>query len=70
MGSLSRGDFLNTAAAFGSAATLAQIIPGVWVDSANGEAPGFFESEFGIIDEQCRKVLDKALSKGVDFADL
>ncbi len=42
MGLMSRGDFLNTAAAFGSAATLAQIIPGVWVDSANGEAPGFF----------------------------
>ena len=63
MGFISRGDFLNTA-------TLAQIIPGVWVDSANEAAPGFFESEFGITDGLCQKVLSKALSKGGDFADL
>jgi len=31
---------------------------------------GYFESEFGITDSLCRKVLAKALSKGGDFADL
>ena len=29
-----------------------------------------FETEFGITDFLCRKVLDTALSKGGDFADL
>jgi len=31
---------------------------------------GYFESEFGITDSLCRKVLTEALSKGGDFADL
>jgi len=31
---------------------------------------GYFESEFGITDSLCRKVLAEALSKGGDYADL
>ena len=31
---------------------------------------GYFESEFGITDSLCRRVLAEALSKGGDFADL
>jgi len=33
-------------------------------------APGYFQCEFGITDELCRKVLARALAKGGDFADL
>ncbi|MBN1517453.1 TldD/PmbA family protein [Candidatus Sumerlaeota bacterium] len=44
--------------------------------SSNNEAAhagmtcGFFESSFGVSDALCKKLLDQALSKGGDFADL
>ncbi|WP_339135221.1 MAG: TldD/PmbA family protein [Candidatus Electrothrix sp. GW3-4] len=40
------------------------------MQSANAATPGFFESEFGVHDGLYKKILDKALSKGGDFADL
>ncbi|NQT26875.1 twin-arginine translocation signal domain-containing protein [candidate division KSB1 bacterium] len=70
MGSISRRDFLGTSAALGTAAALSRIIPGALVESAFAGAPGFFESEFGINDALCKKILEIALSKGGDFADL
>ena len=70
MGSMSRRDFLNASVAIGGAATLAHVIPGVWVESAQAKSAGFFESEFGITDDLCKKALEQALSKGGDFADI
>jgi TldD protein len=70
MSSISRRDFLNTSAAIGGAAALTRIIPGARIESAFAAVPGFFENEFGIHDLLCKKVLEMALSKGGDFADL
>ncbi|MBN1466892.1 TldD/PmbA family protein [candidate division KSB1 bacterium] len=67
---MSRRSFLNTSVAVGSAAAISRIIPGAWVQSARAATLGFFESEFGMSDELCKKALDKALSKGGDFADI
>jgi TldD protein len=49
---------------------MVRIFPGVWLESANDLSAGFFESEFGISDGLCKKILNMALSKGGDFADL
>src|SRR4030042_5213019 len=70
MGLMSRRDFLNTSTAVGGALAFTRITPNVWVTPANAETNGFFESEFGINDGLCQKVLARALSKGGDFADL
>jgi TldD protein len=67
---MSRRDFLGNAVALGGAATMLRIVPNVWVAPAHAATPGFFESEFGVNDAICRKALDKALSRGGDFADL
>jgi TldD protein len=37
---------------------------------ARTKKTGYFESEFGITDSLCRRILAEALSKGGDFADL
>ena len=70
MGTISRRNFLNTSAVLGSAAALTRIVPGMRIESAHAAVPGFFESEFGIHESLCKKILEKALSKGGDFADL
>jgi TldD protein len=67
---ISRRDFLGNAAMLGGAATMLRIVPNAWVAPAHAKTPGFFESEFGVNDVICKKALDKALSKGGDFADL
>lgn len=70
MGSMNRRAFLNSSLAIGSAAAFTHIIPGGWIRTANAAPNGFFESEFGINDKLCQKVLEKALAKGGDFADI
>ena len=70
MKKIGRREFLKAAVTAGAAAGFSRIIPGVWLESALAASPGFFESEFGITDSLCKKVLDRALSKGGDFADL
>jgi TldD protein len=70
MKKIGRREFIKMAAAAGVAAGYSSIIPGAWLESALANSPGFFESEFGITESLCRKVLDRALSKGGDFADL
>jgi TldD protein len=66
----SRRSFLKKTATGAGVLALSRIVPGAWVRSANAAKSGYFESEFGINDELCRRVLDQALSKGGDFADL
>jgi hypothetical protein len=64
-----RRSFLQTAACAG-AASFTNLYPGVWLGLPADEAPGYFEREFGITDALCARILDRALSKGGDFADL
>ena len=45
-------------------------MPSSWYAFTNSNKSGYFESEFGITDSLCQKVLAKALAKGGDFADL
>ncbi|MBD3377233.1 twin-arginine translocation signal domain-containing protein [candidate division KSB1 bacterium] len=70
MGSMSRRNFLQTSLAVGGAATVTHLVPGAWVTAGHAAGNGFFESEFGITDELCQMVLERALSKGGDFADI
>ena len=70
MKTITRRSFLGTTAVGAGAVALSHVIPGSWVNAANAKTEGYFETEFGITDGLCRKVLDKALSKGGDFADL
>ncbi|RPI24082.1 MAG: TldD/PmbA family protein [Acidobacteria bacterium] len=46
-------------------------MPGAWLGLvANANGKGYFDSQFGVTDAICRKLLETALSKGGDFADL
>ena len=67
---INRRSFLKTSAAGAGALALSQVLPGGWIRQAQASPKGYFESEFGIDDGLCQRVLDKALSKGGDFADL
>ena len=58
-----------TRSATGAAAAL-PILPVGWYGTKKTAKSGFFEGEFGITDELCRKVLAQAMSRGGDFADL
>jgi len=71
MNGTSRRTFLRTAAAAAGAVTAGRLLPGGWlVAPAMAGTAGYFEAEFGVTDELCRKALGRALSKGGDFADL
>ncbi|MDI6809130.1 MAG: TldD/PmbA family protein [Candidatus Eisenbacteria bacterium] len=67
---VSRRTFLKTAATTAAAAAVAPGLSRDWLGLAYAGTKGYFESEFGITDSLCQKVLAKALSKGGDFADL
>jgi TldD protein len=70
MKALNRRTFMKSSALATGALALGQMIPGRWLSFAYAEPGGYFESQFGITDALCKKVLDQALSKGGDFADL
>ena len=70
MKKMTRRTFLKTSAAVAGATAALRILPVGWYSLARAETSGYFEKEFGVTDELCRKVLAKALSKGGDFADL
>jgi len=67
MNPIKRRNFLKTTVCGGAVAPL---LSEGWLSFAATDKTGYFESEFGITDSLCRKVLAKALSKGGDFADL
>lgn len=71
MKKISRRSFLKSTAT-ATAVTIAApvVLPRGWYTLAQADKPGYFESEFGITDSLCQKVLAEALSKGGDFADL
>ena len=70
MDQITRRSFLKTTATAAGAAAAAHVLPVGWYSLARAGGPGYFESEFGISDGLCQKVLAKALSKGGDFAEL
>ena len=69
MQKISRRKFLKTTTQASVAAAVMTAVPWSCSKIAQSE-PGYFQSEFGISDSLCQKVLAEALSKGGDFADL
>ena len=70
MKTLSRRSFIRTTAAAAAGTLIIPRLSGGWFCLAGADAPAYFETEFGITDALCRKVLAQALAKGGDFADL
>lgn len=70
MKKFTRRSFLHTSAMVSGGTALSTVIPGSWVRAGGINREGYFETEFGITDALCRKVIEKALSRGGDFADL
>jgi len=70
MNLVDRRSFLKASALAGGAIIAAPLLPDGWLTIKGAETAGYFESQFGITDALCRRVLGKALSKGGDFADL
>ena len=67
---ITRRSFLRNAAGTAFAATLTPVLSSCSSNMAMSKKTGYFESEFGMTDSLCRKVLAEALSKGGDFADV
>ena len=67
---ITRRTFLRTTVSAAVATAAVPLIPLGCVNPGGKDSSGYFESEFGITDGLCQKVLSKALSKGGDFADL
>lgn len=65
-----RRSFLKASAIAGGAIIAAPVLSDGWLTIIGAETAGYFESQFGVTDALCRRVLGKALSKGGDFADL
>ena len=70
MKNVSRRDFLKTGAAAAAATVALPLLSRAWYALPGAEEGGYFEREFGITDELCRKILADALARGGDFADL
>ncbi len=70
MKTISRRSFLKTSAMASLATAMSPLLPNTLFALPRADNPYYFEKEFGITDDICRKVLAKALSKGGDFADL
>ena len=71
MKNFSRRDFLKTGAAAAAATVALPILSKGWYAlPPDAEAAGYFEREFGITDELCRKVLAEALARGGEWADI
>ncbi len=70
MKKMNRRSFLKRSAAVAGASAAIKLLPTGWYNIARADSPAYFETEFGISDSLCNKVLAEALSKGGDFADL
>jgi TldD protein len=67
---ITRRSFLKTGSTAAAALTMLPAWRNGWFNFSNVQITGYFEQEFGITSELCRKVLAQALSRGGDFADL
>jgi TldD protein len=70
MREIDRRTFMKHAGVAAGAGVLALALDGGWVSFAQAASAGYFEKTFGITDALCRRVLERALAKGGDFADL
>ena len=70
MKSMTRRSFIKNSAAAAGAVAAAPLLYDGWINFAHAGPAGYFEDAFGISDVLCRRVLDRALTKGGDFADL
>jgi len=65
-----RRSFLQAGALTAGAMACNWTLPEGWLTMARAEGNGYFESGFGITDGVCRRLLEQALCKGGDYADL
>ncbi len=70
MKKITRRAFIKTSATAAAVTIATPLLPKGLYSLARADTQGYFESEFGITDSLCQKVIAKALSKGGDFADL
>jgi TldD protein len=70
MDEINRRTFLKNSASAAGALILTPYLGGSMIHSSESIQPGYFEREFGIDDKMCQMLLEKALSKGGDFADI
>ena len=70
MKKITRRSFLKSTATAAAVSIATPVLSKGWYSLARADSPGYFEQEFGITDSLCQKVLDEALSRGGDFADL
>lgn len=69
---LTRRSFIKKTAVGTGVLAMVNFLPGslLSMPGSNTAIQGYFESEFGIDNSLCQRLLDRALSKGGDFADL
>jgi TldD protein len=70
MKSISRRNFIKSSSAIGGGIILVPSLIGCNMNRMKNPLPGYFQEEFGIDDDVCKKLLTKALSRGGDFADV
>src|SRR4030043_627638 len=70
MNQIHRRTFLKNSASAGGMLLLTPYLGGSLLTSSNSTQMGYLEHEFGIDDLLCQLLLEKALSKGGDFADI
>ncbi|UCH13410.1 MAG: TldD/PmbA family protein [Bacteroidales bacterium] len=70
MNKIDRRKFLKNSASAAGMLFLTPYLSGSMLSSSKLTQTGYFESEFGIDDMMCQMLLEKALSKGGDFADV
>jgi len=70
MNQIDRRTFLKNSASAGGGLLLTPYLAGSMFTQPNQTQMGYFENEFGIDDQLCQMLLEKALSQGGDFADI
>ena len=70
MNKIDRRKFLKNSASATGMLFLTPYLGGSMLSSSKSIQTGYFESEFGIDDMMCQMLLEKALSRGGDFADI
>ncbi len=70
MNEINRRTFLKNSASAAGVLLIAPYPAGRMLSSSRYAPVGYFEGEFGIDDKICQMLLEKALSKGGDFADI
>jgi TldD protein len=70
MRTITRRSFIKKTAGVAGTLSLSTAFSGGWLAFSCTRPQGYFESNFAISEHLCQKILQKALSRGGDFADL